>query len=159
MPNEVGEPGDAYPDGLTYGTVALVPTSAKWADAASRLAAALRDTLAEDAVAVEHVGSTSIPGLLAKPILDLAVALAPSADRARVVAAVEVVGFDFRGDAGNAGGLVFVLESQPGHRVAHLHAVENDDPQWAGYLAFREILRTDPETRNVYATFKATACR
>jgi GrpB-like predicted nucleotidyltransferase (UPF0157 family) len=134
VPNEAVEPWAAYPDGLSYGTVAVVATSAEWADAGSRLAAALRDALPEDAVAVEHVGSTSIPGLLAKPILDLAVALAPTADRAGVVAALEGVGFEFRGDAGNAGGLVFVLESQPGHRVAHLHAVGSDDPQWAGYL-------------------------
>jgi GrpB-like predicted nucleotidyltransferase (UPF0157 family) len=61
--------------GLTYGTVQLAEWDSCWAAAFERLAAILRDAVAEHVSAVEHVGSTAVPGLVAKPILDTAVGL------------------------------------------------------------------------------------
>jgi GrpB protein len=68
--------------GLAYGRVRLVDSDPRWPGAFRRLAAELRATLGELAVAVEHIGSTAVPGLAAKPILDVAIGLAPGADPA-----------------------------------------------------------------------------
>jgi GrpB-like predicted nucleotidyltransferase (UPF0157 family) len=103
---------------------------------------------------VEHVGSTAVPGLAAKPILDVVVGLAPGADPDRVIAALEPLGYQFRGDKGTEGGVLLVLEDRPAHRVAHLHLVGHGDAQWRRYLALRDRLRGDPATRAAYARLK-----
>jgi GrpB-like predicted nucleotidyltransferase (UPF0157 family) len=121
-----GRMGDRTGDttlGLTYGQVRLVPSDPRWPAAFQRLAAELRAALGDLATAVEHVGSTAVPGLAAKPILDLVVGLAPGTNPDRVTATLAPLGYQFRGDKGDQGGLLLVLEDRPAHRVAHLHLV------------------------------------
>ena len=108
------------------------------ASAFDRLAAELRGALGEWAVAVEHVGSTAVLGLVAKPILDLAVGLASTTDPDHVIPAIEGLGCQFRGDKGDTGGLLlFVLEDRPAHRIAYVHVVPYGSEKWRQYLAFR----------------------
>ncbi len=95
-----------------------------------------------------------MPGLPSKPILDLAVRLAAEAATDRVIERLEKLGYEYRGDAGSEGGLVFVLETEPLHRIAHVHVVRHGDEQWEAYLRFRHLLRTDPDVRSAYADLK-----
>jgi GrpB-like predicted nucleotidyltransferase (UPF0157 family) len=104
---------------------------------------------------VEHVGSTAIPGLTAKPILDVLIGLAPGTDPDRVIATLERLGFQDRGDKGDDGGRLLVLEDRPAHRVAHLHLVGHGDALWRRYLTLRDRLRGDPDARAAYAGLKA----
>ena len=92
-----------------------------------------------------------MPGLLAKPILDLAVLRRRGTD---VIERLAALGYEFRGDAGDEGGLVFVLSDRPLHRIAHVHVVSDGDPQWSRYLAVRDRLRADPAARAAYAELK-----
>lgn len=140
--------------GLSRGRVRLEDTEAGWPAAFGRLAAALRDALGSEAVAIEHVGSTAVPGLVSKPILDLAVALRRGADIESVIGAFERAGYQFRGDQGDEGGLLFVLEDQPDHRIAHVHVLQYADAQWSAYLTVRERLRADRQTRAAYEALK-----
>ena len=140
--------------GLAYGQVRLAPNDPGWPGAFRRLAVELRATLGDLAVAVEHVGSTAVPGLAAKPILDVVVGLAPGTDPDRVITALAPLGAQFRGDKGGEGGLLLVIEDQPAHRVAHLHLVGHGDRQWRRYLALRDRLRADPAARTAYAQLK-----
>jgi GrpB-like predicted nucleotidyltransferase (UPF0157 family) len=143
------------PLGLMYGEVQLVPGGDPgWETEAHRFSDALRAALGPEAVGVEHVGSTAVPGLTAKPILDFAVGLTPEAETGRVTTALEALGYEFRGDAGDEGGLVFVLEVRPRFRVAHVHVVRHGDAQWRRYLFVRDRLRADPEARAAYAELK-----
>jgi GrpB-like predicted nucleotidyltransferase (UPF0157 family) len=123
-----------------------------------RAGAALRDTVArvvhDVATAVEHIGSASVTGLLAKPIVDLCVGVVSDQQRSDVRARLERNEWVFRGDAGERGGQVFVLESHPGFRVAHLHVVDHGGTQWRNYLALRDRLRTDAKARRRYASVK-----
>jgi GrpB-like predicted nucleotidyltransferase (UPF0157 family) len=139
--------------GLAYGMVRLVGSDPGWPGAFHRLAAELSQALGQHAMAIEHVGSTAVPGLAAKPILDVAVGLSPDADPAQVVAILEPLGWIFRGDKGDAG-LLLVLEAHPSHRVAHLHVVGFGDARWHRYLAFRDRLRADATARAAYAELK-----
>ena len=140
--------------GLPKSVVRLVRAERAWSAAADRLIDAVRRALGRDVEAVEHIGSTSVRDLLAKPIVDLAARLVPSASEERAVARLEGAGWEYRGDAGNAGGFVFVLEVRPDFRVAHLHVVHHDDAQWPQYLAFRDRLRADPSARAEYERVK-----
>ncbi|MCD0451517.1 GrpB family protein [Actinocorallia sp. API 0066] len=152
-----GPPGAAGgPTGLRHGTVQVVPSDPRWPLAYARLAADLAPALGGLATAVEHVGSTSVPGLPAKPIIDIAVLLAPGADARLLHAAVGPLGYAFQGDTGDKGGLLYVLEDAalPDHAVAHLHGINAGDPQWDRYLTLRDLLRADPSARDKYAALK-----
>lgn len=140
--------------GLAYGHVRLVESDPGWPHAFQRKAAELKVTLGRLVVAVEHVGSTAVPGLAAKPILDIAIRLAPVAALDRVVTALQALGYQFRGDKGNYGGLLLVLENRSAYRIAHLHLIRHDDRQWDQYLALRGRLRTDPSARAAYAQLR-----
>lgn len=119
-----------------------------------RLARRLESALGELAIAVEHVGSTAVPGLAAKPILDVAVGLAPGTCTENVMVALEPLGLIHRGDKGDSGGVLFVMEDKPEHRLAHIHVVGYGDGQWRRYLRVRDRLRADPDARAAYAALK-----
>ncbi|MEQ7127008.1 GrpB family protein [Actinopolymorpha sp. B11F2] len=145
--------------GLTRGVVSVVPSSPRWAEVYKKVAAYLQAALAEADVDmdvdIEHVGSTSVPGLAAKPILDIAVGLPRSIDPTALSAALERLGFLYRG-SGDADvvDLMFGWEDQPRHRLVNLHVVTVDGPVWRDYVRFREGLRANPEARDAYARLK-----
>lgn len=140
--------------GLDHGALRFGRTTAAWLEAGdalrSRVAAALGG-LVED---VQVIGSSSVLGLLAKPIVDLAVGIAVAEALTPVTTRLEADGWIYRGDAGDQGGHVFVLESRPWHRVANLHVVPHDGAQWRAYLRFRDLLRRSPQARDRYEAVK-----
>lgn len=103
---------------------------------------------------IQHVGSTAVAGLDAKPILDLAVAVTSIAMIPRCGPLLCRIGYIDRGDGGADGGYLFVKESVPDVRTHHVHVVAIDDPQWRNYLLFRDTLRADGELRTRYAELK-----
>ncbi|MEY2461383.1 MAG: hypothetical protein QOG30_3213 [Acidimicrobiaceae bacterium] len=139
--------------GLAYGTVRLVPADPEW----STIARTLSDDIAQAVPAlqgVEHVGSTAVPGLLSKPIVDLALGMQPDSDVGDLSDRLATLGWICRGDAGEDGGLVFVMEDAPWHRVAHAHGVVYGGEQWTRYIALRELLRRSPSARRAYEEAK-----
>lgn len=124
-----------------------------WLPAGASLAASVAEILGGKAVAVEHIGSTSVPGLPAKPILDLAIGLSIHAHMNSVIELLTAAGWIFRGNTGFAGWL-FVQESAPSVRVAHAHAVVYGGREWDRYLAFRDTLRARPDLVLRYAEVK-----
>lgn len=140
--------------GLDYGTVRLDRTTEDWLVAGSQLRDEIAGTLDPVITGVEQIGSSSVLGLLAKPIVDLAVGLSAHQDLPPVTRRLDAAGWIYRGDAGDDGGHVFVLETRPWHRVAHLHVVEHDGVQWRNYLRFRDLLRRSPEARAKYEAAK-----
>jgi 8-oxo-dGTP diphosphatase len=142
------------PAGLAYGSVQLVDHDPRWFAIAAHHIATVRTALHGHADAVEHVGSTAVQGLPAKPIIDVAVQLHPSADVSAVITALHEEGYLFRGDKQDHGGLLFVAEPSPGVRVAHIHVLSAGDPQWDRYLRVRDRLRTHPGLAARYALLK-----
>lgn len=136
----------------------MVEAREEWAEVARRLIRAVCRATGDAVLAAEHVGSTAVPGLLCKPIIDLAVGLRPDREVDALRAPLEGLGWQHRGDDGG-GGWLFVLEDRPLHRIAHLHVVEHEGPEWRNYLAFRDRLRRDPSARASYEAVKATLCR
>ena len=142
--------------GLDRGIVRVVPHEARWADLVAGLVPDISSALAETDSVVEHIGSTAVPGMAAKPILDLGVGLAGSIDQDQVRSALEKIGFSFVADLGVYGGLLFTLCSQDNAEtvVAHLHVVDVAGFQWRWYLRFRDGLRADHALREEYAALK-----
>ena len=105
--------------------------------------------------ALHHIGSTAVPGLAAKPVIDLlgeAEGLA-AIDAARP--ALEALGWRWRGENGAAGRRYFTMDMQTGERAAHLHVHAAGDSMIAWHLAFRDRLRAEPETAAAYEAEKA----
>ena len=133
---------------------------AQFAEEAGRIGAALGDCV----VAVEHFGSTAVPGLSAKPIIDLLVAVRslPEA-RAWVVPALEALGYAYWPDDPAPDRMFFVKGLPPnGPRTHHVHVVDlsaSHDPRlgdftFADRLLFRDYLRAHPEEAQRYAALK-----
>ena len=112
-------------------------------------------------LAIEHFGSTSIPGMPAKPIIDILIAV-PTIDaaRAQAVAPMERLDYAFWADNPNPDRLFFVKGLPPSapHRTHHVHMTELNGPMWRR-LAFRDHLRDHPDEAARYAALKQTLAR
>ena len=105
---------------------------------------------------VEHVGSTSVAGLVAKPIIDILVGV-HDWDAARVtITPLERAGWEFRGQRGIPRRHYFVKRVPTGRRTHHLHMLEVSSDRWSEMLAFRDHLRAHPGSALEYATLKRT---
>jgi len=140
--------------GLKRHAVRIVGHCPDWAALASDACQEVRRVGGALLCDVQHVGSTAVPGLPAKPILDI-VASATTLDAiSEFVGRLTGVGYLYRGDKGGQGGHLFVRESSPSVRTIHLHVVEHDGTQWQDYLRFRDLLRQNPDIRKQYAELK-----
>ena len=137
--------------GVARGRVELVGPTPAWAGLfdteAERIAAAFRPFDAS----IEHCGSTSVPGLPAKPIIDILIGLPVPLDVAAVAGALAAIGYEHATWAGVPGHEVFG-KGEP--RTHLLHAVPREGEAWARMLAFRNALRSDPALAAEYAALK-----
>ena len=131
-------------------SVRLVAHDPAWAARFAEERARLRDALGALPAEIAHVGSTAVPGLVAKPILDLLVGR-PAGNVAPYVDALVRAGYVHRGEAGLPGRHYF-RRGDP--RTHHLHLVEIDGPYWRDHLAFRDRLRADPALAAAYGALK-----
>ena len=143
-------------------TLTISEPRAEWAAEATRLVARVEKALGERAVTVEHIGSTSVPGLPAKDVIDLQVGVTSldDADEQAFVDALARCGFprvdDVTHDNGKDGQdwpKRFHGSADPG-RVAHVHVREVGSPGYAWALGFRDWLRSDTAARDEYAALK-----
>jgi GrpB-like predicted nucleotidyltransferase (UPF0157 family) len=152
MPESVS---DDDPLGLRRGAVSLSPYDHVWARLGDRECAALQTILGHRAVNVQHVGSTAVDGLDAKPILDIAVGLhtAPRPQVGEMVQLMEDGGYVYRGDHGTNRGLLFVRGTDA-VRTVHVHMIPFGDTEWTNYIGFRDYLRATPQRRHDYQHLK-----
>lgn len=138
--------------------VELHPHDPAWV-AAARGAAAQIQAAVPAIVAVHHIGSTAIPGIRAKPILDLMPIVRRLAQFDMARARIEGIGYVWRGEYGIAGRRYCTL-SDPvtGRRMIHVHCFEQGSPHAARHLAFRDYLRARPDLAHAYDAEKAR-CR
>ena len=122
-----------------------------WPGLFRRIAEPVQEALGELVVAVEHVGSTAVPGLAAKPVIDIAVVRSP-ADVPEAIDRLRKLGYVHQGDKGIAGREAFMWPPHmPRH---HLYVVVAGSKPHADHVRFRDYLRTHPDVAHGYATFK-----
>lgn len=119
-----------------------------------------RTGVATEVVAIEHIGSTSVPGLAAKPVIDILIGLRrwPASDA--LVAAVVGAGYRHTGESGVAGRHFFKdAPSSAAPRTRQIHAVRHDGSLWRQHLRFRDHLRANATDRDAYAQLKRRLAR
>lgn len=106
-------------------------------------------------LAIEHIGSTAIPGLAAKPIIDIMVLVADLADGRAAIGALEAGGYSYWRDNPDRARLFLVKGLPPSapQRTHHLHIVA-DTARLERHLVFRDALRRDPARRDAYQALK-----
>lgn len=108
-------------------------------------------------VAIHHIGSTSVPGLPAKPILDLMPVFADAARADAAQQAVEALGYEWMGAYGLAGRRYCRLsDPETGKRLVHAHAYVQGHADIRRHLAFRDALRANAALRAAYTSVKAS---
>jgi GrpB-like predicted nucleotidyltransferase (UPF0157 family) len=140
--------------GLKKGMVHVFAYQPDWPDSFEQERGRLHPSIGRLVLDIQHIGSTSVPGLAAKPIIDIAVAVASSEVIPECRQPLCSLGYTDRGDCGQDGGYLFVKESAPEVRTHHLHIVGIDDQQWRNYLLLRDLLRVDETLRASYAKLK-----
>jgi len=122
-----------------------------WPGGYEREAPKLAEALAP-IVAIEHVGSTSVPGLVAKPTIDIAVAVETLTLDAAVWRRMEALGYSYGGDHGLRQHVFRKGASVPWRFLVHV--IEHDGQMWRDYLHFREHLRAHPDDVRRYGDLK-----
>ena len=140
--------------GLKRHTVKIIDYDPGWADLGADACRKVREAAVDLVVDVQHVGSTAVPDLPAKPILDLTAAVATLDVIPELTEKITALGYIYRGCGATSGGHLFVWESEQGVRTIHLHIVSSDDVQWRNDLWFRDLLRQDSYLRNRYSKLK-----
>lgn len=139
--------------GLPSGQLRLSPYEPDWSllflAERERLCASLGNYVLD----VQHIGSTSIPGMAAKPILDIGVAVANFEEAVACVPLLEQLGYSYRGENGIARRHYFV-KGDP--RTHHLHMLEVASEEWKNHLLFRDYLCRNSEVAQAYASLKQT---
>lgn len=138
------------------GPIVLVEYDPEWPRLFAREARRIRDALGDGALEIEHVGSTSVPGLAAKPVIDVVVAVRDSADEVAYIPALEAAGYVLR-----------VREPDwHEHRLlkgpeanVNVHVFSQDDPEIERMLLFRDRLRRDESDRALYERAKRRLAR
>ena len=138
--------------------VELARHSPRWAEMAANEASRLKATLGDELVEVHHIGSTAVPGIMAKPIVDL-MPIVRSIDRLdEMETAVRSLGYKWFGEYGLAGRrYCYLSDPTTGRRVFQLHCYQQGSSEAPRHLAFRDFLLTHPTIAREYEAEKVRA--
>jgi GrpB-like predicted nucleotidyltransferase (UPF0157 family) len=138
-------------------TIILAPYDPAWPAAFEKERARLQAAIGAWAVDIQHVGSTSIPGIAAKPIIDIGVALRSFEDALYCISPLVELGYECLGEYGIPRRIYFRKRTDtpiPGQvhnngigRTHQVHMYERTHEQFLGHIAFRDYLRAHPEAR------------
>ena len=134
------------------GTLEVVPYSETWPAAFQALKARVKPALGALCQRIEHVGSTSVPGLPAKPVIDIDVVIERDDQLEVVIERLTAIGYEYQGDKGVPGRYAF--GSPPGLSEHHLYVCAQDNPELHRHLLFRDFLRRHPEEAAAYGKLK-----
>jgi len=145
--------------GLKRGTVMLFPHDEAWKNEAELTIKCLRNVLGSAALDIRHVGSTSIAGICAKPIIDIAVCVREFDDLLPHLCALEEAGFIHRPNVDSEHQMFFVCgDFENDTRTHHIHAVKEDSTEWRDYNNFRDYMNSHPNDAAKYDALKKELC-
>jgi GrpB-like predicted nucleotidyltransferase (UPF0157 family) len=137
--------------------VIIVDYDPDWPTIFQELSIPINIALGDIAIANEHVGSTAVPGLAAKPIIDIDVVVASPSHLSEAVTRLAVLGYIHQGDLGIRGREAFMAPaSKPKH---HLYVCPVDSGELRRHRMFRDYLRAHPDAAATYAALKKDAAR
>ncbi|HYM40725.1 MAG TPA: DNA polymerase IV [Thermoplasmata archaeon] len=148
MSSPTPESSQGYP-------VVLVPYDPSWPQRFAEEKEAVATALGDRVLAIEHVGSTAVPGLRSKPTIDIMVGIRRLSEAPPCIAALESFGYVYRPDGeATIPERRYFHKGPPGSRTFHIHMVEFASPFWMGHVLFRNFLRAHPDRAAAYASLK-----
>lgn len=139
--------------------VIVLPYDASWKTAFEDIRRELEAALGDLAVGIEHVGSTSVEGLSAKPIIDIDVVIRDYSVFDAVVRKLASVGYIHEGDLGIKDREAFKYTHKPHLQKHHLYVCPQDSAELRRHITFRDFLRSNPDAMQEYSAVKETAAR
>ncbi len=134
--------------------VLMVPPDPRWAKQFADEAARIEAVLGACHVAAHHIGSTSIPGIYAKPVIDMLVEVTHIETIDERTRAIEALGYQGLGEFGLAGRRYFRKDNAQGIRSHHLHSYAHNNQEGQRHLAFRDFMRAHPTFAREYSDLK-----
>jgi len=135
-------------------SIMVVAHDPKWSRKFEDEAAIVGAALGPAALAIHHIGSTAIPGIFAKPIIDMLV-VAPSVEAIdERAASLEAIGYEAKGEFGIPGRRYFRKDNDAGIREYQVHVFAPDSEEVARHLAFRDYLRSHSGAAQEYSQLK-----
>lgn len=136
---------------LERSAIRLVPHQPQWKEDYEQEKGRILSAIGKHILNVQHIGSTAIPGIVAKPIIDIGVAVTSFEEAIVCVVPLEAIGYAYWGENGIPRRHYFDYGSPC---TVHLHMFEQGSPEWAAHLLFRDYLVRHPQTAAQYADLK-----
>lgn len=140
--------------GLEPGKAALCPYQSGWPQAAEEEIAHLRKIFGPLAADIQHIGSTAIPGILSKPILDIAVGVYSLKSIDSALSVLEASPIYHRRVNRFSSNLLYLIYDGEGRRTHQIHILPMNSEQWRNYVDFRDYMRRFPEKAKEYERLK-----
>jgi GrpB-like predicted nucleotidyltransferase (UPF0157 family) len=144
------------PEKFGGGSIVVSEYDPAWPSMFEQERAAVLAVLGQSVLVIEHIGSTAVPGLAAKPIIDLLVGVRSLAEaRTSSVNQLVKLGYTYIPEYESwLPGELFFRKAVPGPWTHHVHVMEPSNPRWQRFLLFRDYLRAHPRTAAAYANLK-----
>lgn len=139
--------------------VTVLPYDASWASAFAAICVEIEGALGGLILGIEHVGSTAVAGMSAKPCIDLDAVIRDASVLDAVIAGLASVGYMHEGDLGIPGREAFCYADKPHLMMHHLYVCTQDSDELHRHIVFRDFLRTHPDAVREYSRVKEMAAR
>ncbi len=139
--------------------IVVVPYTPKWNDDFNKIKMELEEIISDSIIRIEHVGSTSVKGLSAKPIIDIDVVIKDYSVFDTIVKRLASIGYIYEGDLGIKGREAFRYDNKPHLQEHHLYVCPEQSPELYRHITFRNYLRKHPEAVEKYSRIKLNAAR
>jgi GrpB-like predicted nucleotidyltransferase (UPF0157 family) len=139
--------------GLKRGVVVLKEHNKKWSKLFDIEAKIISSAISDHLVDIQHIGSTAIPHTVAKPIIDIAVAIDDLSNIKQIINLLEEGGYEYRGEQGVPDRHLFVKGDEE-CRTHHIHVMVKTSYEWKRHILFRDYLRQHPSEAKRYSELK-----
>ena len=139
--------------GMRRDELRLLPHDRAWEEDFLAEKERIAERLGDPSARIEHVGSTSIPTVHAKPILDIAI-LCGGKGLAPLIRALEGLGYEYRGQFDDRAGHYYAVRDRGAVRLCQAHIFAEATPDWHAHLKFRDVLRCNQELAREYDEYK-----
>lgn len=139
--------------------VIVLPYDEAWKADFEKIKSELESAVGDLITGIEHVGSTSVEGLSAKPCIDIDVIIKDYSVFNLIVSRLALIGYIHEGDLGIKDREAFKYTDKPHLQKHHLYVCPEYSRELSRHIAFRDFLRSDPEAVKKYSIVKETAAR
>ena len=139
--------------------VVVLPYNVQWKDDFEKIKSEIINAIGDLIIGVEHVGSTSVEGMSAKPCIDIDVIIKDYSNFDIIVSKLEVIGYIYEGNLGIEDREAFKYFNKPHLRTHHLYVCPQKSEELYRHITFRDFLRNNADAVKKYSYVKETAAR